>query len=98
MFAINQTVVCVDDALRPETAEEIIKDVPNFVKKGNKYTIRSIEDYDFLVGIRVEEVVNPAIYFKLIDRKIEPCFATWRFRALVEDEVSVASEVFSSVV
>ncbi len=97
MFAIGQRIICVDDALRPNTAEEILKDVPNFVKKGNKYTIRSIEDYDFLVGIRVEEVVNPAIYFKLIDRKIEPCFATWRFRLLEEDSVAVNEEVVSAV-
>jgi hypothetical protein len=94
---VGSRVQCVDDSLQPHTVEELKKDVPNFVRKGRIYTVRSIEDLDFVVGIRVEEIVNPPIYFKLINRAIEPCFASWRFRELQEDEVEAEVEEFEEV-
>lgn len=97
MFSVGQRVICVDDSLQPHTVEELKKDVPNFVKKGQKYTIRDIVDHDFVVGVRLEEVTNPIAYFKIIGRAIEPCFASWRFRALQEDEVEVEVEQFEEV-
>ena len=97
MFSIGQRVLCVDDSMQPHTVEELKKDVPSWVKKGKKYTIRDIVDHDFVVGVRLEEVTNPTAFFKLINRVIEPAFASWRFRALQEDEVEVEVEEFEEV-
>lgn len=89
---VGSRVICVDDSFQPHTVEELKKDVPNFVKKGQKYTVRDIVDHDFVVGIRVEEITNSPIYFKVINKVIEPCFASWRFRELQEDEVEAEVE------
>jgi hypothetical protein len=97
MFDVGSRVVCVDDSMQPHTVEELKKDVPNWVKKGQRYTIRDIVDHDFVVGVRLEEISNAPIYFKIISRAIEPCFASWRFRALQEDEVEAEVEAFEEV-
>ncbi len=97
MFEVGQRVICVDDSMQPHTVEELKKDVPSWVKKDKKYTIRDIVDHDFVVGVRLEEVTNPPAFFKIINKVIEPAFASWRFRALQEDEVEVEVEEFEEV-
>ena len=90
MFQINQKVICIDDTMRPHTIEELKKDMPNWVKKGNKYTIRGFTDNNGIVdGLWLEEVRNQPLFFKLLGRPQEPAFAFWRFRAMQEDEVFV---------
>lgn len=90
---VGVKVICVDSSMQPHTVEELKRDVPNWVVKGKKYTVRDIVDHDFVVGIRVEEITNTPIYFKVINKVIEPCFASWRFRELEEDEVEEEEEV-----
>lgn len=94
---VGQKVVCIDSAMQPHTVEELKRDVPNWIVKGQTYTVRDIVDLDFVVGIRLEEVVNRPIYFKVIGQTIEPCFASCRFRTLEEAEVSVEVEEFEEI-
>lgn len=94
---IGSKVVCVDASMQPHTVEELKRDVPSWLIKGKTYTVRDIVDHDFVVGIRLEEIVNPPIYFKVINKVIEPCFASWRFRELQEDEVEAEVEEFEEV-
>jgi len=93
MLKIGQTIICIDDAKQPHTREELEKDVRNWIKKGEKYTIRAIHDFDFVLGILLEEVRNDLKYFKVVNKTLEPAFASWRFRALKESEKEVETEV-----
>jgi len=88
MFEIGEPVICCEDYKLPHTREELSENMPNWVKKGNKYTIRAFNDNNGIVtGVLLEEVVNPILYFKLIDKTQEGAFRTDRFRKLQEDEV-----------
>lgn len=88
MFEIGQKVLCVNDVRQPHTIEELSRDVPHWVKKGAKYTIRGFTSNDGIVdGVWLEEVVNMPIYFRLLGRTQEPAFALWRFRKTEKNEV-----------
>jgi len=93
MFEIGQTIVCIDSSMQTHTKDEIEKDMPNWIKKDKKYTIRALHDFDFVLGILLEEVRNDLKYFKVVNKIIEPAFASWRFRALKESEREVETEV-----
>ena len=98
MFNIGDKVICIDSGMRPETIEELKKDVPNWVKKDEKYTIRGFNENDGIVlGVLLEEITNTHIYFKLLNKVQEPSFACWRFRKMkpneVKEEVRVQEEV-----
>jgi len=86
---IGTKVICIDDSYVEGTAEELKKDCPNWVKKGQTYTIRAIQDWDFVVGLLLEEIKNEPKYFKVVNKFAEPSFASWRFRELKENEVEV---------
>ena len=89
MFEIGEVVLCCEDYKLPHTREELSQNMPNWVKKGQKYTIRAFNDNQgIVVGVLLEEVVNPVLYFKLIDKAQEGAFRLDRFRKLAEDEVS----------
>ena len=92
MFNVNDHVVCIDSSMAHHIVAELKKDMPNWVVKGKKYIIRDIVDSDFVVGIRLEEVVNPPRWFQLVKKYMEPCFATWRFRKLEETSIEISIE------
>ena len=92
MFQIGDKVICVNDYKNPETREELSIDMPNWVKKGEKYSVRGFLDSDFVVGVYLEGIENPVKYFKLINKVAEGAFATWRFKKLIEDEILVEEE------
>jgi hypothetical protein len=93
-FSIGDKVVCIDSAMRPETVEELKKTVPNWVVQDNQYTIRGFQENDGIaLGVLLEEISNPLVYFSLLGRAQEPAFAEWRFRKLAPSESMV--EVFS---
>ena len=94
---IAQTIVCVNDKKQPHTKNELEKDMPNWVKKDKKYTIRALHDFDFVLGILLEEVRNDLKYFKVVNKTIEPAFASWRFRALKESEKELEVEQLETV-
>jgi|688.fasta_scaffold2589794_1 hypothetical protein len=86
-FNIGDIVVCVDDSMQSHVIEELKKDVPNWVKKDNKYTIRAIlNNRNIVTGLLLEEISNPPLYFDLIGGFQEPAFAEFRFRKLKPNE------------
>ena len=93
-FEIGQEVLCISDKKQSHTIEELNNDVPNWIKKGQNYTIREIVDFDFVVGLLLEEVRNEPKYFKVVNRVTEPTFASWRFRKLEPAEVEVEQESY----
>jgi hypothetical protein len=94
MLSIGDKVVCIDSSMQPHTVAELLKDCPNWVVKDKQYTIRDIVDSDFVVGVRLEELVNPPRWFKLVNRYMEPTFRIDRFRKIEEvtKEISVEQE------
>jgi hypothetical protein len=99
-FSIGDRVVCVDDVMQPHTVEELKKNVPNWVKKDEEYTIRAVLDNRGIVtSVLLEEIDNPPLYFDKIGGFQEPAFAEWRFRKLKPSEsmVEVAEEVLEMV-
>lgn len=83
MFEIGDKVICIDDMKRPEAVTAINKLFVSWVKKGEEYTIRAIDDNEGIVtGILLEEIVNPMVYIELLSQVKEPMFASWRFRKL----------------
>lgn len=87
MFELGERVICIDSSKAPHTVEELNADVPNWVRKGDKYTIRGFNENDgIVVGVLLEELVNPVKFFKLVNRVQEPAFAQWRFRKLTPSE------------
>jgi hypothetical protein len=81
--------------MQAHTIEELSKDVPNWITQDKKYIIRGFNENDGIVlGVLLEEVVNPIRFFKLINKFQEPAFAEWRFRKLKPNEVNVNIEEF----
>lgn len=99
MFEIGEQVVCIDSSMQTHTIEELSKDVPNWIVQDKKYIIRGFHDNDGIVlGVLLEEVVNPIRFFKLINKFQEPAFACWRFRKLNPNEVNVNIEEFDMAI
>jgi hypothetical protein len=95
MFEIGEKVVCINSSMSTHTIEELSKDVPNWVKQDEKYTIRGFNENDGIVlGVLLEEITNPIKYFKLINKLQEPAFRTDRFRKLAPSEVTENVEQF----
>ena len=80
MIELGDEVICVDDTIKPEMLLAVASYFPNWVTKGKKYTVRGFTDNDGIVdGIWLEEVINPEIFIKLINRTQEPAFGLFRF-------------------
>tara|TARA_R110000796_G_C14532918_1_gene432082 strand:- start:591 stop:944 length:354 start_codon:yes stop_codon:yes gene_type:complete len=84
-------VKCINAEIKPEMIAFVIECVPNWLRKGQAYTIRQICTNDGIVdGYLLEEIVNPPTLCVVGGEEfyIEPRFATWRF-AEEEEEVAV---------
>ena len=92
MLNIGDKVICIDSSMISYTVAELTRDVPNWVKEGKQYTIRGFADYDFVVGIYLEEIHNPPKWFKLVGAFIEPAFKESRFRKLEETKIEISIE------
>ena len=80
MFEIGDEVVCIDASIKPEMIFAIAEYYPNWVVSGKKYTVRGFTDNDGIVdGVWLEEITNPEIFIKLINRTQEPAFGLFRF-------------------
>ena len=90
MINVGDKVVCLDSSMQSHTVTELLKDVPNWVTKGKQYIVRDVVDSDFVVGIRLEELVNPPRWFQLVGKYMEPAFATWRFRKVEETTIEIS--------
>ena len=89
MLKIGDRIICVDSSMQTHTVEELTKDVPNWIKEGKIYTIRGFGDYEFVVGIYLEEVHNPAKWFSSVGGFVEPAFRNDRFRKLESSESDI---------
>ena len=88
MFEIGERILCIDAFMQPNTREELEKDMPNWVVKDEKYTIRSFTSNKGIVdGLWLEEIKNPHKYFRLIDRVQEGCFSVFRFKKIDLSEI-----------
>jgi hypothetical protein len=88
-------VICINDKIDADKAEEIRRDFEIWITKDKEYTLREILDNNGIVtGVLLEEVHNFPKFFKLINRYQEPAFAIWRFRKL-NYASSEAAEEFS---
>jgi hypothetical protein len=99
-FRVGDRVICIDDTMQPHTVLELKKDVPNWVKKDQQYTVRAVlNNRDIVTGILLEEIDNPPKYFNIIGGFQEPAFAEWRFRKLKpsEDMVEAMQEILEMV-
>lgn len=95
-FNVGDRVVCIDDTMQPHTVEELKRDVPNWVKKDEEYTIRAVlNNRGIVTGFLLEEITNRPKYFDVIGGFQEPAFGDWRFRKLkpTESLVEVVEEV-----
>jgi hypothetical protein len=91
-IGIGTKVRCIDDSIKPEALFGVIEHFPNWVKKGESYTVRELLNNDDIVdGLLLEEISNPAIFITLLNRKQEPAFALWRFaeEEIQEEEYSI---------
>ena len=87
---VNQKVICIDDSIKPDRVVFVHYNYPMWVKKGAIYTVREILSNDDIVpGLLLEELVNPGIYIKLLDRVQEPAYRVDRFRELEDDKEAV---------
>jgi hypothetical protein len=76
-------VICINDKIDADKAEEIRRDFEIWITKDKEYTLREILDNNGIVtGVLLEEVHNFPKFFNLINRYQEPAFAIWRFRKL----------------
>lgn len=93
-FSAGLKIVCIDDSIRPEMVEWQAEHCPNWVKKGQMYTIRHFDSHDDIVdGILLEEIVNKPVFCVPFGCVLEPRFATWRFRELeMPDPISAEVE------
>ena len=83
---VGEQVKCNNDSKHPSIDYSMF---PNWIKKGQVYTIRSVEDSEGEeLRILLEEVNNPIIYFPMIIGDAEPGFSHKRF-SKYEEEVEV---------
>jgi len=95
MFDKGDRVVCINSSMNLHTVAELTKDMPQWVKEGEKYTIRGFHDNDGIVtGVLLQELHNPPRWFQLINKFQEPAFMLSRFKKLEEitKEISVEQE------
>lgn len=90
-FNKGDRVLCINDCIDADKALEILKDFQTWVIKDNEYIIREVLLNDgIVVGLLLEGVYNMPIYIRLLGRKQEPAFGTFRFRKLKKN----SSEIF----
>ena len=92
---IGSKVICIDDSLKQGlNMEEFHRDFYQWVKKGEEYTIRAIDDNDGLVvSVLLEEIKNPIRYFKTIGRFKESSFRIERFREIETEVMELQTEI-----
>jgi hypothetical protein len=93
MFEVGDEVYCVDATIKPEMLMAVVEYFPNWVKDGEKYTVRGFTSNDDIVdGMWVEEIRNPEIHINLINRVQEPAFGLFRFAKAEKNRASARKE------
>ena len=91
MIQPGTRVICVDDTIPfdpPERLLSVCELFPNWVKEGQRYTIREIGIAlkGDNMGVLLEEISNPIRDDIIIGLTLEPAFSTLRFRELTPEE------------
>jgi hypothetical protein len=82
---VGSVVECINDVFNEKQKNTI----PSLPKRGVFYMVRSVEEHaSKKVGIRLEEVVNPALV-KIENTFIEPTFDIERFREIEELDLMI---------
>lgn len=86
-------VKCIDDSINPEFIIETVKYFPNWVKKGEIYTVWDVLENDGIVtGYLLEELQNEVLYQPLLGREQEAAFRADRFEVVSYDEEEEGEE------
>lgn len=93
MLEINDTVICIDDSIKPGMEEFVREAYYNWIKRDVKYTIREfLQNEGIVVGVLLNEVHNFEIYQPLIGKTQEVAFRLDRFKKI---ESATKEEYFS---
>lgn len=80
-------VKCIDDSINPEFIIETVKYFPNWVKKGEIYTVWDVlENSGIVTGYLLEELQNEMLYQPLLGREQEAAFRADRFEVVSYEE------------
>lgn len=87
---MKSKLLCIDDSIKADQIEFVCMVYPEWVKKGQQYTVRQVLENDGIVtGVLLNEVRNDEIYQQLLGRYQEPAFRMNRFVEITECEHSV---------
>lgn len=87
---MKSKLLCIDDSIKADQIEFVCMVYPEWVKKGQQYTVRQVLENDGIVtGVLLNEVRNDEIYQQLLGRYQEPAFRMNRFVEVTECEHSV---------
>lgn len=87
---MKSKLLCIDDSIKADQIEFVCMVYPEWVKKGQQYTVRQVLENDGIVtGVLLNEVKNDEIYQQLLGRYQEPAFRMNRFVEVTECEHSV---------
>ena len=87
-------VRCIDDTINPEFIMETVKYFPQWVKKGEIYTVWDVLENDGIVtGYLLEELQNEMVYQPLLGREQESAFRATRFEVVSYEEEEESEEV-----
>lgn len=92
MFKIGDEIVCINASMQTHTVEELTRDVPNWIKEGQHYHVRGFADYDFVVGVYLDEIHNPPKWFNSVGGFLEPAFRMDRFRKIERSRRKISIE------
>ncbi len=87
-------VKCIDDTINPEFIMETVKYFPQWVKKGEIYTVYDVLENDGIVtGYLLEELQNEMVNQPLLGREQEAAFRADRFEVVSYEEEEESEEV-----
>jgi hypothetical protein len=89
---MKSRLLCIDDSIKADQIEFVCMVYPQWVKKGEEYTVRQVLENDGIVtGVLLEELLNDPIYQKLLGREQEPAFRLNRFVEITACKNSVCN-------
>jgi len=80
-------VKCIDATINPEFIMETVKFYPNWIKKGEIYTVWDVlENEGIVTSYLLEELENEMVYQPLLGREQEAAFRADRFEVISYEE------------
>jgi hypothetical protein len=92
IFHIGEQVVCVEaDFWRNPKWRRMVQTVP---ERNTVYTVRSFREDNGLLGLHLDEIVNPLVLFS--GEWGEPAFLHTRFRPVRKSSIAVFEKILDS--